>query len=259
MIIAVEGIDGAGKSTHITDLYYQLNQLSNNPDPPKPSDSINETQPTSILPNPKPRVNIQLFHQPGATAYGDEIRKIVKNGNIKAGRYAQFYSFLSQWHQLCEEKIKPIIESTPWNSRLILLDRCPPVSAYSYSVSSYGISHLDYVNAYGHYALRDCNPNIILLFEADIQLTLKRLSKRPDENHNLPDRFENSENLIKAIKGYKEVIHGGLFSEDTYIRIDASPEKKYVYYDVVRQLLAHPAITGHKIVPMLQTILDKKV
>lgn len=251
-LIAFDGCDGAGKSTAAQDLYYQLNQLSGVQHPPKPKDSIIDSLPQ------KSSLVTKIFHQPGETKFGDEIRKIVKNHDIKASPYTQLYAFGAQYYEFCDQILKPIYEETQDSDRFLIVDRHPICSAYSYSVYTHNIPHFVYNNLYDSHIIRSYHPDIVLLFDISIDNALKRISKRPSEYPGTVDRFENKDNLIKAIQGYKELIHGGFLSEDKYIIINANVEKKYVYHEIIIKLLDHPVIKNHRVKPLLETILKEK-
>lgn len=254
MHIVFDGPDGVGKTSTMGKLYYQLCQLQGQE--PDKGTTIDHNE---VAVDPKPNFSIYRYHQPGSTKLGDKIRDMIKDKDIPACAMAQFYSMLAQHFQYCDEVLKPLYEAKGRDNVVVFQDRYSPTSAYAYSVTAKGISHIDYRNGYDHYSLRPFTPDVIIIFQASIDTILRRIAKRPDENPGYQDRFENKDNLIKAIRGYKEVIKGGVYPESQYLIIDAEKDKEFVYGDVLKGLIAHPNIKNHKVlVSYLERMLEIK-
>lgn len=110
MYVALEGIDGVGKSTQITLLQDEFKEA--------------------------------LFcFEPGYTALGKELRSILLEKNLKLGKRAEFLLFLSDRSELCEEILLHN------QNKLIISDRSC-ISGFAYALSFFDIDELFALNSF---------------------------------------------------------------------------------------------------------------
>lgn len=146
-IIAFEGIDGSGKTTHVQDLKRYLT-LSNR--------------------------SVVLYREPGGTPLGEQIREIVKSQILS--NEARLFLFLAARAELCQRMYSDIIAN---RYDFILLDR------YYYSTVAYQAKTLqqaDFINSCNAYARMYRSvliPHRVYWLDVEPSVAIKRL-KMPD-------------------------------------------------------------------------------
>jgi dTMP kinase len=142
VLITVEGLDGAGKSTLIAGLAEAL-------------------QPVTVL------------REPGGVEVSERIRSLLADPSLQVDPRAEALLYAAARAQLVAEKLRPLLES----GRTVLLDRFVDSSlAYQGGGRGLGIDEIRTLNQFGTGGLR---PDRTLLLRIDPAAGLARISDRP--------------------------------------------------------------------------------
>lgn len=114
-LVSIEGIEGCGKSTLITNLKTSLPQLY-------------------------PHKTFHYFREPGATLWGEKIRHILLNHELERSPMAEVFLFLSSRSQLIQQHLLPLLKK---ENQVIILDRFSD-STYVYQGYVQGLD-IDYL------------------------------------------------------------------------------------------------------------------
>jgi dTMP kinase len=152
--ITLEGIDGAGKSTHARFLAEELTRRG------------------------KPVV---ATREPGGTPIGEAIREWMLHRAMTHDSEA-LLMFAAR-----REHLVQVIEPALARGDIVLCDRFTDAT-YAYQGAGHGVSAelLDTLAAFVH---RDCNPDLTLLFDVPSEVSRERLSRMHARGKSL-DRFE---------------------------------------------------------------------
>lgn len=187
IFISLEGPDGAGKSTVLTQVLVQL-------------DSQLKTQ-------------YLVTREPGGSEIAEKIRKIILDPvNVKMDDRTEALLYAAARSQHVEEVVKPALAA----GKLVFSDRFVDSSlAYQGAGRDLGIQEVKQIN---DFATGGLEPDLTLFFDLDPKLGLARIQKlRPDHE----DRLEQEKIAFheKVYAGYKQL-------EEMYpqriVRIDAS-------------------------------------
>lgn len=153
--ISFEGIDGAGKSTHITWVQKYLQQKN---------------------------INAVIVREPGSTPLGEALREILLRQTMRP--LTETLLMFSARNELVEKIIKPSLAQGEW----VISDRFVDAS-YAYQGGGRGISTevLDWLR---EKCVGETMPDITFLFSASTTTAEKR---RQSQKSN-PDRFESENN-----------------------------------------------------------------
>ncbi|WFA08484.1 dTMP kinase [Tissierella sp. Yu-01] len=169
--ITLEGPDGSGKSTIIELI----------------SDYMN-----------KKGIEFIVTREPGGTPIGEEIRAIIlDNANVNMGAETEALLYAAARSQHIHEKILPALNE----GKIVFSDRFVLSSlAYQGVGRGLGIEKVKSINDFG---LRDVYPDLILFFDIDPELTLKRKTISMGG-----DRLEQEGNEFhrRVYDGYMELI-----------------------------------------------------
>ena len=145
ILCSVEGIDGSGKTTFITNLIEQLNQIF---------DSVVTTK------------------EPGGTSLGKELRAMLMNKTTKVSTLAEFLLFAADRSQHFEELIIPHLK----NGSIIVSDRMADSSlVYQGYLKGLDKSVIDHVN---RLAMQNIDPDIVFYLKIDPQIAVERIGQR---------------------------------------------------------------------------------
>ena len=200
LFITFEGGEGCGKSTQSRLLLKKLEQQN---------------------------IPVVLTHEPGGTALGNELRKVLKRrrGSFISPQ-AELFLFVASRAQLVAELIRPALEE----GKLVICDR------FTYSTlvyQGYGrgldLTAIEMVN---NMATGNLNPDLIILLDISPEQGLAR-------KRSLKDRFELEDLSFhrRVREGYLKVAAA---EPDRWLVIDASlPKGKIaeIIWDRVSQLL----------------------
>jgi dTMP kinase len=142
VLITVEGVDGAGKSTLIAGLAVAL-------------------QPVTVL------------REPGGVAVSERIRSLLADPSLRVDPRAEALLYAAARAQLVAEKLRPLLDA----GETVLLDRFVDSSlAYQGAGRSLGVAEIRALNEFGTGGLR---PDRTLLLRIDPEVGLARISGRP--------------------------------------------------------------------------------
>jgi dTMP kinase len=142
VLITVEGVDGAGKSTLIAGLAEAL-------------------QPVTLL------------REPGGVEVSERIRSLLADPSLTIHPRAEALLYAAARAQLVAEKLRPLLEA----GETVLLDRFVDSSlAYQGAGRALGVEEIRALNEFGTGGLR---PDRTLLLRVDPEVGLARISDRP--------------------------------------------------------------------------------
>jgi dTMP kinase len=140
VLITVEGLDGAGKTTLVTGLAREL--------------------PVTVL------------REPGGVALAERVRALVADASLDVDPRAEALLFAAARAQLVAERLRPLLEAGSW----VLLDRFVD-SSLAYQGGGRGLG-VDAVRALNAFAVRDVVPDVTLLLRIAPEAGLARLAGR---------------------------------------------------------------------------------
>ncbi|MEX1038677.1 MAG: dTMP kinase [Acidimicrobiia bacterium] len=143
--VAIEGGDGTGKSTVATAVAERLNALGH------------ETV---------------VVREPGSTPLGEEIRKLLLDGDDMAP-WSEAFLFAAQRAQLATEVISPSLEKGTW----VISDRTY-FSSVAYQGAGRGLG-MDTVRSINEAGLEGVEPDHVFILDIDVDVALGRQG-RPD-------------------------------------------------------------------------------
>ena len=167
LFITFEGADGCGKTT-------QLNLLK----------SYLESKGYEIV----------LTREPGAKGLGEKFREILLNYDGEVSNRCESFLFLADRAQNIDTIVKPAINS----GKIVLCDRHID-SSVAYQGYGRGLD-IDEIKMLNNLATSGLKPNLTLVFDVDIETSMKRVG-------DVKDRMENSgkDFFNKVRNGYLEL------------------------------------------------------
>jgi len=189
-LITVEGIEGAGKTSHIEHIRDRL---------------IADGK--SVL----------VTREPGGTALGEEIRGLLlshREGGMDA--MAELLLIFAARAEHLERVIRPAIAVGQW----VLCDRFTDAS-YAYQGAGRGMG-MDRVAVLEDWLQGAFRPDLTLLFDLPVEVGMGRISKRADQGEGEIDRFEQEHvSFWERVRvGYLELAD---LNPDRFKLIDAAP------------------------------------
>lgn len=186
LFITFEGIEGTGKSTQIKLLYDALVAR---------------------------KIAVVATREPGGTALGDELRKILldpKNTNMVAACELLLYGASRAQH--IHQVIKPALKA----GKVVLCDRyLDATHAYQGLARGFSPDHIDQVNALAE----AIQPDLTFLLDLEPQAGLARAKSRNHKTNTHEERFEN-----EALEFHAKVRAG-------YLKIARKEKKRFVILD----------------------------
>jgi dTMP kinase len=163
MLITIEGLDGAGKSTLATTLTEALTRRG---------------------------VRVELLREPGGVGLSERIRELVKDPSLQVSPPAEALLYAAARAELVHERVTPLLEAGTW----VLLDRFVDSSlAYQGAGRGLGVEQVRTVNLF---ATGNLTPNRTLLLRIAPATGRARQHTRGAQ----PDRLEReSERFFQAI------------------------------------------------------------
>ncbi len=145
LLITIEGIDGAGKTTLAHELEASLQRRG---------------------------IGLRLLREPGGVAAAERIRALVKDPQLTLGARAEALLYAAARAQLVEEAVLPLMRSGGW----VLLDRFVDSSlAYQGSGRRLGVELVRMIN---DFAIGGLRPDRTLLLEVEPAVGRGRLQQR---------------------------------------------------------------------------------
>lgn len=198
LFITIEGPDGSGKSTIIKGLRKYLK---------------------------KNNIDFISTREPGGTPISEKIRSIILDDrNTSMGAETEALLYAASRAQHIHEKIEPALKE----GKLVLCDRFLLSSlAYQGVGRELGIERVKDINDFG---IKGIDPNLILFFHIDPELTLRRKTARHGG-----DRLERegSDFHNKVYKGYMELLE--LYPENIKV-IDATKSIEEVLEASIKEI-----------------------
>lgn len=167
--ITVDGIDGAGKSTHVT---FIKNYLANN------------------------NIDAITLREPGGTDFGEKIRDMLLHTDIKLHSITELLLMFASRQELITQKILPALN----NNQSVISDRYIDASiAYQGFGRGIELSKLDSIISLLEPQLK---PDLTFIFDTDLSLANQRLSR-----NNNKDRIEQeNQDFFKRVQdGYRTI------------------------------------------------------
>lgn len=152
--ITLEGIDGAGKSTHAAWLAEALSARGH---------------------------RVVATREPGGTATGESIRESLLR-HAMSRETATLLMFAAR-----REHVAQVIEPALARGDLVLCDRFTDAT-YAYQGAGHGVP-TPMIDALAGWVHGDCNPHLTLLFDVPVEVSRERLDKMQSKGREL-DRFE---------------------------------------------------------------------
>jgi len=145
LLITIEGIDGAGKTTLAAELEASLRRRG---------------------------VDLRALREPGGVAAAERVRNLVKDPQLTVGARAEALLYAAARAQLVEEALLPLMRSGRW----VLLDRFVDSSlAYQGAGRSLGLEPVRMIN---DFATRGLRPDRTLLLEVESAVGRGRRQQR---------------------------------------------------------------------------------
>jgi dTMP kinase len=196
VLITVEGIDGAGKSTLVAGL----------------ADALRERDPV-------------VLREPGGVELSERLRSLVKDPSLTVGGRAEALVYAAARAQLVEQLLRPLLDAGRW----VLLDRFVDSSlAYQGGGRGLGVEAVRELNAF---ATAGLTPDRTLLLRLDPETGLARVGGRLEGF----DRLEREQlGFWRAIAEAYEALAAA--EPERWIVIDAAQPPERVLSDTLAQL-----------------------
>ena len=198
MLITVEGIDGAGKTTLVSGLAGALRARGR---------------------------KVEVLREPGGVELSERLRALVKDPALAVGARAEALVYAAARAQLVEERLRPLLEEGRW----VLLDRFVDSSlAYQGAGRGLGVEAVRALNAFGTGGLQ---ADRTLLLRVEPRVGLARVSGRGDEE----DRIEREREAFweACARAYDEL---AATEPERWIVIDAAQPAERVLAEALRQV-----------------------
>jgi dTMP kinase len=170
ILIAVEGIDGSGKSTFAKNLVYAL-----------------EAEEFPVF----------FTKEPGGTQLGMQLRTILQEKNVTMCPRAEFLLFASDRAQHFDEMVIPALEA----KKIVVSDR---MSDSSLVYQGYGRGlEKDKLNLINAWAMQDVKPDLTFYIEIPIDLAMQRILHRKE--HLTSFEKEGKEFSQKLLDGFQDL------------------------------------------------------
>ncbi len=198
MLITVEGIDGAGKTTLVAGLADALRARGR---------------------------EVDVLREPGGVELSERLRALVKDPALDVGARAEALIYAAARAQLVDERLRPLLAS----GRLVLLDRYVDSSlAYQGAGRGLGIEAVRALNAFGTGGLA---PDRTLLLRLEPGAALARVGGRGEEE----DRIEREREAFwtACARAYDELAAA---EPERWVVLDAAQPPERVLAEALRQL-----------------------
>lgn len=165
--ITIEGVDGAGKSTHVAKLVQQLRDMG---------------------------YDVIHTREPGGTPLGEKLREIALNEPMSA--ITETMLMFSSRNELLDQVIRPALAK----GQIVVCDRFTD-STWAYQGGGAGVPQ-EILSNLEQTTHADLQPGLTLLFDLPVKISLERLAmsgKPPDKfESKSPEYFENVRNTYLA-------------------------------------------------------------
>ncbi len=167
MLIAIEGIDGAGKTTVARYLFEELKRRG---------------------------YDVVLLKEPTESEYGRRVRELLRSG--KSNPHLELKLFLRDREWNVQNNVLPALEK----GKIVVMDR------YYYSTIAYqGASGIDadYIKRLNE---RFPKPDLVIILDVRPEVALKRIKDRRKERFENPDFLRKVREIFRSIKNNVVVV-----------------------------------------------------
>lgn len=203
-LITLEGVEGAGKSSQIEGIRECIEAVGH---------------------------TVMTTREPGGTDLAEAIRKVLLDGEDMPALTELLLMFAARSSHFID-KIRPALARGEW----VVCDRFIDAS-YAYQAAGRGLSE-QYVQSLESMTLEDRKPDLVLLFDLDVEVGLQRARSRGEEN-----RFDKED--ISFMQRVRDAYLGRAKAEpDRYKILRAEASMEQVSADVTRvmtEFLNHAA------------------
>lgn len=184
LFITFEGGEGCGKSTQSRRLFHRLQKLA---------------------------IPAQLIHEPGVTALGDKIRRLLKwSQGVNISPVAELLMFNAARAQLVDEVIKPALKK----EAIVICDRYAD-STTAYQGYGRGIE-MGVVAAANKIGTQGLAPDLVILLDMPVEEGLAR------KKHEQADRFQK-----ESLSFHRRIREG-------YLKLAAAEPERWLVIDATR-------------------------
>lgn len=195
LFITVEGPEGAGKSTILTEIFNQLLQDGH---------------------------DVIQTREPGGISIAEQIREVILHtGNTEMDKRTEALLYAAARRQHLVEKVIPALEE----GKIVICDRFID-SSLAYQGNARGIGMEEVMNI-NQFAIEDNMPDLTLYFDIDPEEGLKRIAKHDGREVNRLD-LESVDFHTSVREGYQKLMKQ---YPDRIQVIDASQSKEAVFGD----------------------------
>ncbi|MFH1626267.1 MAG: dTMP kinase [Pseudomonadota bacterium] len=213
MFITFEGIEGCGKTTQITLMGGFLREKG---------------------------FSCRLTREPGGTAIGEEIRKILLSSeNSRMSPITELFLYLASRAQHVEEVIKPALK----DKKIVLCDRFSDATI-AYQEHARGFD-LKLVRELDKLATSGLKPDITVLLDCPVEIGLERAMRRigSQTKQMKEDRFEREDKAFheKVREGYLKIAKN---DRERIVLIDGTKDRDTVHEEIWKAVF--PKIIAEK-------------
>ena len=200
--ITFEGVDGAGKSTHLAWFAERLRQRG---------------------------VEVLVTREPGGTPLGERLREILLHHAMCPGTEA-LLMFAARLEHI-EQIIKPALNSGKW----VVSDRFSDAS-FAYQGGGRGVDW-DKLKQLEQWVHADLQPDLTVFFDVPVEVARQRLNDHTRQNSTTLDRFEQEQaDFFERVRtGYHKRVNE---NPQRYVVVDASKTLGVVKHQLEKILVS---------------------
>lgn len=204
-MIVLDGIDGAGKSTHMSWIVDWLRQ---------------NIRKRTLLINDSEILEVVMTREPGGTVIGETLREIVLHQEMTSEVESLLIFAARQQH--LRELIFPALKRGAW----IVCDRFTD-STFAYQGFGKRVN-MDFLRFLEFHVQGDWYPDLTILFDLPVELAMNRRMKRESSNQ---DRFEDQNQVFyeRVRQGY---LDRALKFPGRYIVVNAMQSIPQIQYQI---------------------------
>lgn len=219
LLIAIEGIDGSGKSTFASGLTECLRNFLD-------SDNLAKKQKITLTKEPA----IILTKEPGGTELGKQLRKILQQQTTPLDPKAEFLLFAADRAQHFKDIVIPALKK----NNIVISDRMH-ISSLVYQGYGRGLD-LNLLKTVNNWAMNGYAPDILFYLKIDLDTAKQRIMTRNKEL----TRFEKEkESFMQAlITGFDNLlIHNSGINNSCYIVLDGTLDQHTLITQAIEKIM----------------------